>query len=455
MAERNEKGVNARLVAEFVTSLRFTDIPQGVVQMAKKCLLDFLGIAVAGTAMPAAESGLALLDAFGKKEEATVITRARKVPSVAAAWGNALLGSILDMEGGHYISLSHPASIVFPVALALAERENSAPKEFLAACIAGYEVAVRCGILMGKIYRERTYGFGAAGSYAGAAVGARLLGLDNKGVERALGIAGCYMPNVPVVRGMQHEAMTKGGSPWGAVVGVVSALLAGSNFTAPPATLQDPFAPVDDDEALPVLQDLGEVFEIKNAYFKKYPSCRWTHAPLDATTSILQEHNIDSSHVAHVRVETFKEALALGLRRPTTLEGVEDSIPFTVALAIVEGDFTEREMVLEKLVDCEVGKIADKVELALDPDLDSLFPQYRPARVIITTDDGASFTKEVIAIHGEPGSAFISFGVQAKFMRLVSDRLGSDFANELYSAVDDLDTMVSLQPLIRLLAGSL
>jgi len=285
-------------------------------------------------------------------------------------------------------------------------------------------------------------------------VGARLLGLDKEGTERALGIAGCHMPNVPVVRGIQHQAMTKGGAPWGAVVGVVSAILAESSFTAPPATLQDPFAPIDD-ESLPVLQDLGKVFEIKNAYFKKYPSCRWTHAPLDATMGILQEHNIDPNHIAHISVKTFKEALTLGLQRPTTLEGVEDSIPFTIALAIVKGAFTEKEMLLEKLADCEVRKVADKVELSLDTDLDDLFPQYRPARVTITTDDGASFTKEVIAIHGEPGSVFVSSGVKAKFMRLVGDKKGSDFANKLYGAVDNLDRAANLELFFRLLAGGL
>jgi len=454
MARREGERANASAAADFITGCRYSDIPSDVIQMAKKCLLDFLGVAIASISMPAAKSGMVLLNAFGEGKDATVIMHPGKVPAIAAVWGNALLGSILDMEGGHYKSLSHPSSIVFSVALAMAEQQQASPKEFLCASVIGYEVAVRCGILMGKIYRERTYGFGATGSYAGAAVGARLLGLDKEGTERALGIAGCHMPNVPVVRGIQHQAMTKGGAPWGAVVGAVSAILAESRFTAPPATLQDPFALIDD-ESLPVLQDLGKVFEIKNAYFKRYPSCRWTHAPLDATMGILQEHEIDPNNIAHISVETFKEALTLGLKRPTTLEGVEDSIPFTIALAIVKGAFTEKEMLLEKLADCEVGKVADKVELSLDSDLDDLFPQYRPARVTITTDDGASFTKEIIAIHGEPGGVFVSSGLKTKFLRLVGDKKGSDFANELYSVVDSLDRTTNLELFFRLLAGDL
>jgi len=211
----DEKTMNSSIASQFVISLEFNDLPNEAVQIAKTCLLDFLGVAISGTSLPAAKSGLKLLNAFGQKEEATIISFQKKVPVIAAVWANALLGSVLDMEDGQYTSVSHPSSVVFPITLAITEREQVHPKEFLTASIIGYEIFARSGALMSRKYRERMYGFGAPGVYAAASAAARLLKLNSAGLEMALGIAGSYMPTIPVLRSIEHEAMTKGGGTVG------------------------------------------------------------------------------------------------------------------------------------------------------------------------------------------------------------------------------------------------
>ena len=349
--------------------------------------------------------------------------------------------------------MGHPASVVFPVTLAISEREAKTAREFLTASIIGYEVCARSGMLMTRTYREKPRGSGGSSVYGAVAAAARLLKLDRKAIERALGIAGAYMTAVPVLKSHTHEAMVKGGIPWGAIVGTAAGFLARRGFTGPPATLQDPFCSEYDEIGRTVLKSLGHQYEILNVYFKRYPSCRWTHAALDATATIMKAHDISPKNIAKIRVETFKEATALDMRRPSSLEGAQFSIPFTIALLLSEGEFGVKQMSLEYLNNPSVQTIADRIQLEVDPALNQLFPKHRPARVTIITDQNRSFTSEIIKIHGEPGSDFAIEGVKNKFFRIATDRLGTTDANKIYEMICTLEGFSSLEPLMELLKG--
>jgi 2-methylcitrate dehydratase PrpD len=221
-----ENEPNAAIVAEFVANTRFHNLPGKVVQMAKRCLLDFLAVALVSRNIPAVESGFGLLQAMGESADSTIIGCNSSAPVLGAVWANSMLGSALDLEDGYYPSVGHPASVVFPVTLAIAEREDRTAEEFLTASIIGYEVCARAGMLMTRTYREKPRGSGGSSVYGAAAAAARLLGLPRNEIMGALGIAGAYMTAVPVLKSHAHEAMVKGGIPWGAFTGTASAFLA-------------------------------------------------------------------------------------------------------------------------------------------------------------------------------------------------------------------------------------
>jgi len=444
---------NDMLAASFVCNAEFKHLPVGAVQMAKRCLLDFVGVALGSRSMPAVESGFGFLLALGASDDATIIGCNRKAPVIGAVWANSILGSAMDFEDGYYPSVGHPASVIFPVTLAIAERQGSNAQEFLTASIIGYEICARAGMLMTKTYRERPRGSGGSSVYGAASAASRLLGLGCRQTQKALGIAGAYMTAVPVLKSHAHEAMIKGGIPWGAVVGTAAAFLADKGFTGPPATLQDPYESEYDPNARQVIASLGQKYEILNVYFKRYPSCRWTHAALDAAANIMLEHKLTVDRIASIRVETFKEATALDMRRPASLEGVQFSIPYSVALLLVEGEFGVAQMSLACLKNPTVQGLADKVQLHVAPDLDEMFPGRRPARVTITDDRGVALTSEVIEVHGEPGSDFATRGVDDKFRRLAADRLGAAQAEEIHQTILKLENLSSLRALMSLLKG--
>ncbi|MFC2075553.1 MmgE/PrpD family protein [candidate division KSB1 bacterium] len=442
---------NVSIVSEFIDNASFDRLPGEVVVKAKRCLLDFLGVALASKDLSAFTAGAGLLDAFGNSEDATVVGMSQQVPLLSAVWANSLLGSVMDLEDGYYPSIGHPASVVFPVVLPFAEKEGASPTELLTATVIGYEICARAGALMTRFYKERSLGSGGSSVYGAAAAGGCLLKLDRAITETALGIAGCYMPSIPVNKSIQYQTTLKGGIPWGAFVGASAALLARGGFSSPPATIQDPFRSEFDDSARPILATLGRSYEILNVYFKRYPSCRWTHAALDAVITILEEGLIQPGEVETVEVETFAEAARLANYRPATLEGFQFSIPYTVAVALVVGKFTVQQMSEKYLDDSDVQQMADKVRITVDPRLDSMFPKKRPARVTVKTVDGKSITREVVNVHGEPGSDFAEAGVEEKFLSLAGERVGEERAGQILHLVRDLDTVSSLEPLFELL----
>ena len=443
--------MNADLAAGFVADTGYDRLPDEVAAKAKRCLLDFLGVALSSSGLPAYQAGRELLEGFGDGGAATVIGSGERLPLLAAVWANTLLGSVMDLEDGYYPSVGHPGSVVFPVTLAFAEHGRASGREFLAASVIGYEICARAGQAMTRFYRKRALGSGGSSVYGAAAAASRLLGLDKRGVGLALGAAGVYMPSTPVHYSIDHQSMVKGGIPWGTFVGASSALLARGGFAAPPATMQDPFADPEDPTARPIFQTLGSEWEIRKVYFKRYPSCRWTHAPLDAVLEIVAEHKLAAGEIDSVRIETFEEAARLDHGGPVTLEGFQFDIPYTVAAALVYGDFTVEQMTAETLQDPRVSQLARKVSLVADPELSAMFPVRRPARVTISLADGGELSREVLNLHGEAGGDFETQGYLDKFIALASPRIGPEKCGQLIRTVEKLDRQESLDGLVSLL----
>ena len=443
--------MNADLVTEFITSAKFDKLPDEVVAKARRCLLDFLGVTISSSGLPAYMAGRELLSGLGAGSEATVIGSGEKVPLLAAVWSNTLLGSVMDLEDGYYPSVGHPGSVVFPVALAFAEYGRRPGGEFLTAVVVGYEVCARAGQAMTRFYRKRALGSGGSSVYGAAAAGAYLLGLDKRGIGLALGAAGVYMPSTPVHYSIDHQSMVKGGIPWGTFVGASAALMARGGFAAPPATMQDPFADPDDQSARPIYETLGHEWEILKVYFKRYPSCRWTHASLDAVMEIISERALAPDEIESVLVETFEEATRLDHHGPVTLEGFQFDIPWTVATAIVHGGLSVGQMTPETLHDVRIKQVAEKISLVAAPELSAMFPVRRPARVTITLASGESISREILDLHGEAGSDFEKNGYLDKFRMLASPRIGPEKCETVIRVVGNLDDHGSLDKLLSLL----
>lgn len=394
--------------AEFVGQLRWNDAPGPVQDRVEALVRDFAAVCCAGTATPTARiaAEFAVLQHGG--DEATLLYDGRRVSATGAAWANGVLADALDLDDGHRLVKGHPGAIVIPAALAIGEAIEAPREEVLAAITVGYEVAVRAGIALHA--READYhGSGAWGAIGASAAGARLLRLDPAQVGHALGLAEYHAPMAPVLRSTADPAMTKDACGWGAMAGTSSALLAAAGFTATSglalAVLADPAA------------GLGEHWYAADLYVKAFPCCRWSQPAIAAALSLRAAHEIDPRTITRVTVRTFAAAAALSRRPPTTTEQAQYSLLWPLAAALVHGDFGVAHVLPPAFEDRQVHELADRIDVQIDPLLDSAFPAVRRCAVTVETSDGRALSSELTEAPGEPDDPNWADIIATKFAR--------------------------------------
>lgn len=296
-----------------------------------------------------------------------------------ATLANATAANGLDIDDGHREVKGHPAAVVVPPALAVAESQDATINDFLEAVYVGYEIGVRAGLAIHEIDGVYT-GTGSWGALGAAASIARLKGFSHEQTAHALGISEYHAPRTPIMRGVERPGMTKDGIGWGAYVGIVSAHLAESGFTGS--------GTVFDETGVTATATFGDTYHVTEGYLKPYPCCRWAQPGVEAVLALTASGDFDSTAVEAVRIHTFEEATHLHTRAPESPEEAQYSYPFPVAAALARGRFTQAEHAPDALTDPEILGLSESVELQTDDALNDRFPQECLARVELDAEDG-------------------------------------------------------------------
>lgn len=267
----------------FVRRLEPAGLSDRLLHQASRCVLDLVGVAVAGTRTPMTEiSSRFAYDQYGPGK-ATVIGSRRPMSVMGAAWVNCSAASALDMDDGHRLAMGHPGAAVIPAALAVAETTGATGREFLAAVVAGYEVAVRCSVASVPWYKERMYSSGIWGVFGAAAAAGKLLGFDEARLQSAFGNAASHGSFPP--GGLQaNYSMVKEVIGWAGMTGCAAALLAQGGFIGP-EDVMDYSGRWDTTQLVDGLGD-PERYAILGTYFKPYAVCRWAHSSVDAVLEL-------------------------------------------------------------------------------------------------------------------------------------------------------------------------
>jgi 2-methylcitrate dehydratase PrpD len=166
--------------------------------------------------------------------------------------------------------------------------------------------------------------------------------------------------------------------------------------------------------------DLGKTFLIDTTYFKVYGCCRWTHSAIDAVLE-LRESGIKPQTVRDIEISTFRRALSLKhVTQPRDLIAAQFSLPFTVAVALVEGSAALLPLNPAVLGRKDIIEVAERVSLKLDPEIDSCFPSKVPARVRLRTAAG-EFEREVRTPLGDPANPLSDERLVRKSVRLFAE----------------------------------
>jgi 2-methylcitrate dehydratase PrpD len=453
-------------LAEFVVNTTYRCLPQRTVYMAKRCLLDAIGVSLAASGL--GEGCRAFVDIAleqGGHPNCTIFGETKKVPVVAAAFANGSMAHAMDYEDAHDVTLLHPNAAAVPAALAIAEAFGPVSGEDLIAAIAvGCDVAVRMGLALKVGLAD--YGWyppPILASFGATAAAAKLLHLNAQQVRDAFSLTLCqatcsgeiiYSPD-SVVRAVRDAFATR--------TAVTSALLAArgvSGFDLPlegRAGFYAMFARGAYDPAI-LLHELGNAFEIENISFKPWPSCRGTHAAIEALIDLRTQHALDPSQVKSIELRGGDIMRMLNQpletkRRPSTAIDAKFSLPFTAATALVLGRVTLAEFLPAALTDERVRQVAGRVSF----DIDAQAPANGiGCGVTVTTVAGARFHARVDAPLGNPGNPMTEAAFIDKFLdcaRYAARPIDAAGAARICEAVLDLDALddvgSQLMPLLR------
>ena len=438
-------------LAAFAADLRFDAIPIPVVRKTEDLLVDWCGSAMAGKGARPVETitrFAASMAPAGGSANATAEMLVNRSQSSAyfAAMTNAAASHVAEQDDVHNGSVFRPATVVFPVALAMAQTLGASGQQLLTAAVAGYEVGIRVGEFLGRSHYKVFHTTGTAGTLAAAAAAGSLLGLNAAQMQHAFGSAGTQSA------GLWEFLRTAADSKQlhtahAAAAGLMSACLARDGFTGAAQILEGPqgmAAGMSSDADPAKLTDaLGTRWATAETSFKFHASCRHTHPAVDALLQVMQVNHLKPEDLARVVTHVHQGAIdVLGpVVNPATVHQSKFSMGTVLGLVARFGhaglvEFDQHFNAAATRALCE------RVEMVLDAEVDAAYPRRWIGKVTVTTTDGRVLQGRVDEPKGDPGNTLSREEITAKAQRLAAFSQAAT-PLEMAQAIDGLWAMAS------------
>lgn len=412
-------------LARFAAELRFEDIPEPVVRRAEDLLVDWFGSAVAGHGARPVETIAAFARAMGPADGASEVLVGRSTSSpYFAAMVNAAASHVAEQDDVHNGSVFHPATVVFPVALAWAQALGASGRQLLTAAVAGYEVGIRVGEFLGRSHYKVFHTTGTAGTLAAAATAGHLLGLDAARMQHAFGSAGTQ------AAGLWEFLRTAADSKQlhtahAAAAGLMAASLTRDGFTGAQQILEGPQGMAagmsSDADPAKLTDGLGTRWTLAETSFKYHASCRHTHPAADALLAVMQAHDLRADDIEDVQTHVHQGAIdVLGpVVDPATVHQSKFSMGTVLALVARFGQAGLAEFDTH-FRDDATRAFRDRVRMALDTEVDAAYPRRWIGKVTVRTQDGRVLEGRVDEPKGDPGNTLSRDEITAKALRLAA-----------------------------------
>jgi 2-methylcitrate dehydratase PrpD len=391
----HKPGVTQSL-AHHIVATRWEDIPLPARHQAKRSLMNFFAVALAGCRTGPVEIALRSLAEFSGGRQATVIGRGERIDALGAAFLNAAGANVHDFCDTHLRTVIHPTAPVAPALLALAELQNVSGPDLLLALIIGNEVQARIGLAISPSHYNRGWHITSTCGVFGAAAGSgKLLALDERQMVWAIGNAATQSAGLCECLGTPAKSLSVGNA---ARNGLWSAMLAQKGFDGPPEPLAgvqgfyNALAETPDLSA--ITEGWGENWEIMATSYKPYPCGFVIHPVLDCVLDWRRDH--PAADVSRVVVRG-NPLLGARTDRPDVSTGRESqvSVQHAVAAALVTGKAGLDQFTDACVRDPEVMALRGKVEVLRDEAFSTI-----AVDVEITTADGKTHTLSQPAARG-------------------------------------------------------
>jgi 2-methylcitrate dehydratase PrpD len=434
---------HTQALTEFLAGLAYEQIPDAVLARTEDLFLDWLGSALAGQgAHP-----IPLFERYARTMGPTegpsrILVNRGSSSAYFAALVNAASSHLVEQDDLHNSSVLHPATVVFPAALAAAQDLGKSGRELLVASVAGYEAGIRIGEFLGRSHYRIFHTTSTVGTLAAAVAVGKLMGFDQKQFTHVLGSAGTQAAGLwEFLRDAADSKQLH--TAKAAADGLLAAYLTADGLTGAQDILegeQGMAAGMSSDADPSKLSDrLGTRWALAETSFKYHASCRHTHPAADALLELMQREALRADDIATVVTQVHQSAIdVLGrVTVPQTVHQAKFSMGTVLGLIAVHGKAMLPEFHTLALTDEAVSAFRDKVAMQLDPEVDSAYPARWLGRVTVKTIDGRTLVAAIDEPKGDPGNTLSRAELEDKFHRLLqfSNARSSDEAGELIEKV--------------------
>ncbi len=438
----------AEVLADHFVSFKVSDIPAKNLADAKILVRDYLGVALGGSRTDSAKIAARFAEENGGKAEATLIGHGGKVPAVHAAFANAIASHSIELDDVDILALYHFSPPVVSAALAAAQREASSGSEFLAAVVLGCEMMARASNATNFSLRNRGFHTTPACGVFGATIAAaRLMRLDHKQTVSALGLAGAQASGLMEMYG---PSMQKRFNPGPAARnGITAAEMAKLGYTGAATIFEGErgFCRVftDQYDVGALTSDLGTSFPIDIEY-KPYSCARPIHNAIDCALNVRAELKEPASAIQRMTMRRHPAWAHYHLNaHPATYHEAQVSLPYSVAVALLEGGALPPQYQNDKLKLPEVLRLSEMLKVVADDTL----PRGVSCALSVETAGGAVLTSQVDHPRGSIANPMTETEMCRKVHMLGDPVVGVEAVDSLIGLVNGVEELPGIDDLMR------
>jgi 2-methylcitrate dehydratase PrpD len=449
-------------LAQRLEGIRYEVLPADVIQRAKLCLLDQLGIQLFGTTVPQVQPGVRLALSMGGAPESTVPLEGQRLPAAYAAYAASALGHSCEFDDVHGLC-GHPGVVVIPVVLAVGDKVGASGAAALTALVRGYEaMCLSCGPVHRATLNKGWHPVKVSGVFGASAAAAALMGLDVPTTVHAFTIAASdasgtmeYDQSGGEVKRL-HPGMA-------ARSGIQASLLAADGLTGPLTIMEGRrgILHLFGDGGEPQIDEVWDIeYHIRDINFKRYPTVVTHQAPIEAVRYLAEDRGLSADQVESIKVAVPPWAILHGgaTGQPHDMISAQFNLGFSLAVRLVRGS---NALALYRdpaqWSDPAILAISDRVTVqalppgATGPDRQSTVGSLAHTLVWVDLKDGSQLARRQQSYRGHATDPAQLADIQEKFLTLVDGIIPAARAQQIIRVVSAMEDLPDIRELTALL----
>ena len=413
-----------KIFSNFVSQATLQNFNDEMIFFSKMSMIDWCGVAYAAKEEPVAKIVTKLIDEEQTKGLSRLISNGKEVSAKSAAFVNGTIGHALDYDDTHFLFTGHPTASAFPTALALGEELGSSIDEIMLAYMCGVEISTRLGHILGySHYNKGFHQTATSGAFGTTLVASKLLKLDAKQIENALGIVSTR------ASGLKSQFGTMG-KPFHAGIaasnGIEAAKLSKLGFVSCENGIEcnQGFLKTHAwDETMPeaAINGLGQDFLFPEIKYKFHACCHGLHAFLEALDELKTKNNFNPDSIEKISIQTQPSWLQVcNIDSPKTGLEAKFSYRLTAAMSLHGVDTGRLDSYNDEICFNEkIVETRDKVEVIPNDKMTN-------TEALIELKDGTEIYKNSHDLNNKIENELLQKKILTKSSSLLSDKLSNE-----------------------------